>query len=211
MPFVPTLIGVLGLACGVLFFVRRCRISARSPITWQRRSCSRVPPRLRLLFHDIQLRARRSNRRSRRRSLCADALAMELRRVASGCLRLAIGIYQATLLLTPVLFGFYLVAQIISVPQLMAGCCSAVLRLLRRHARCLRPLRVDEAGYAARVRRPVCAANTGGYVGWRPTLRIGSATLRRTSKPQGPTTPAARDYYLYELRIVAVLFWMCWS
>ena len=123
MPFVPMLTGLLGLACGVLFFfLSLVRANARSPIIL-RRQLAIGCPLLAFGFYfttlsyglGVALAATGAGHYAVTRWRWSSAA------WAIACFAIAIGIYQSTVLLMPVLFGFYLVVQIIAVPHLRVG------------------------------------------------------------------------------------------
>jgi len=210
MPFVPTLIGVLGLACGVLFFLLSLS-EQRTVADYLAAPIVLACPLLAFSFYfttlsyglGVALAAVGAGHYALTRWRWSYAA------WASACFAIAIGIYQSTLLLTPVLFGFYLVAQIVSVPKLSGG-----LLLRRLGAFCavtLAACGLYELINVATLHAydaPYAHAYLQSYLGWTGEPSYWEATIRRTFKAAKAYYTGSSDYYLYELRIVAVLFWM---
>ena len=127
---------------------------------------------------------------------------------AVACFAIAMGIYQSTLLLLPVLFGFYLVVQVIAVPRLRVGL------LLRRSgvflAVVLAPWGLYELITTATLRVyhvPHSMEYLQGYVRWPTDSFQWWRTIGKTLALGKAYYTGNESYYLYELWIVAVLFW----
>ena len=209
MPFMPTLIGILGLACGVLFFVRS--LSDQSTVAdYLAAPLVIACPILAFGFYfttlnyglGVAIAAIGAGHYALTRWRWSGAA------LASGLFAFAIGIYQAALLLIPVLFGFYLVAQAISVPHLdgkllfrrfCVFCAVALAACGIYESMKLVTLHAYDVPYAQEY--------MGGYVNWRADPAYWSATLRKTLDAARAYYTGSEDYYLYKLRIVAVLFW----
>src|SRR5678815_1648825 len=122
MPFVPMLMGLIGLVTGVLFFL----LSLSSQRTLSDYLAAPVAigcPMLAFGFYFTTLSyglgvafaaAGAGHYALTRWRWGAAAWAIP-------CFAVAIGIYQSTLLLMPVLFGFHVIAGIIATPRLTAG------------------------------------------------------------------------------------------
>jgi hypothetical protein len=210
MPFMPTLIGILGLVCGVLFFIRslseQCTVAdyLAAPLVI---GC----PLLAFGFYfttlnyglGVAIAAVGAGHYAMTRWRASGAA------LAVGLFAIAIGIYQATLLLIPVLFGFYLVAQAIAVPHLEGKL------LFRRFcvfcAVTLAACGIYESMKVATLHAytvPYAQEYLGGYINWRADPSYWSTTIRKTLDAAKAYYTGSEDYYLHKLRIVAALFWI---
>ena len=209
MPFVPMLVGLLGLACGVLFFF----LSLSQERTLSDYLAAPVVigcPLLAFGFYfttlsyglGVALAATGAGQYAVTRWRWSSAA------WAIACFAIAIGIYQSTVLLMPVLFGFYVVVQIIAVPHLRVGLllrrCGVFLAVML--AACgLYQLITTATLLAYHV--PHSMEYVQGYVHWPTDSFQWWMTIDKTLAMGKAYYTGNESFYLYELRIVAVLFW----
>jgi len=210
MPFVPTLTGLVGVTCGALFFFLSLS-GERTLSDYLAAPLAIACPLLAFGFYFTTL--------SYGLGVAVAATGAGLYAVtrwrwgsaawAVACFAIAIGIYQSTLLLMPVLFGFYLVVQIISVPRL------SVDLLLRRVGAFLAVVLAACALYELiRIATlhayhvPRAMEYLQGYLNWPTDRSSWGTTIRKTLATGKAYYTGGEAYYLDELRIVAVLFWL---
>ena len=122
MPFVPMLMSLLGLACGVLFFL----LSLSRQRTLSDYLAAPMAIGCPLLAFGFYFTTLSYGLGAALAAAGAGQYALTRWRWSSAawavaCFAVAIGTYQSTLFVMPVLFGFYLIAQIIAFPHLSAG------------------------------------------------------------------------------------------
>ena len=210
MPFVPMLTGLLGLAAGVLFLLLSLS-GQRTLSDYLAAPLAIGCPMLAFGFYfttlgyglGVAVAAAGAGQYALTRWRWSAAA------WAIPCFAVAIGIYQSTLLLMPVLFGFYLIAQIIATPHLTAGV------LLRRLGLFCAVLLAACAAYEAMktitlhvYRVPYAKEYLQGYLNWTAQLPYWKATIAKTVSAGKAYYTGDEAYYLYELRVLAVLFWL---
>jgi len=210
MPFIPMLIGLLGLACGVFFFLLSLS-GQRTPSDYLAAPMAIGCPLLAFSFYFTTLNYGLGVALA---VVGAGFFALTRWRWSSAvwaiaCFAFAIGIYQATLLLMPVFFGFYLVVLIITDSRL-----SFRWLLLRIGAFCAVMLlayglyeligAVALRAYNLRYAKEYLE----GYLNWTTDPSYWSTTIGRTVAIGKAYYMGGADYYLYPLRILAALFYI---
>ena len=213
MPLVPVVIGVLGLACGVFFFM--LSLSGQRTLSHYLAAPLAVAcPLLAFGFYfttlnyglGVALGAVGAGHYSLTRWRRSFAT------VAIVCFAFAIGIYQATLLVIPVLFGFYLVARIIAIPHVDA-------RLLLRYIGVFVVVTLAACGLYELMKLATVRAYgvtyadeyLQGYLKWRTDASYWEATIRNTIFTGRAYYTGNADYYVYKLGVLGALFWIALS
>ncbi len=210
MPFLPLLTGLVGLACGVLFFLLSLS-EQRTPSDYLAAPLVIGCPLLAFGFYFTTL-----NYGLGIAIALGGAGLYALTRWrwnsaawAIACFAIAIGIYQSTILLMLVLFGIYLVVQVIAVPHV------TVEWLLRRLGVFCAVMLVAYGLYELIKTATLHAYNVPyakdyleGYLKWTTDPSYWLRTIGRALKSAKSYYTGHENYYLYELRILAVLFWI---
>ena len=210
MPFLPVLTGLIGLTCGVLFFLLSLS-GQRTPSDYLAAPIVIGCPLLAFGFYFTTLNyglgialalsgAGLYALTRWRRSSAAWAIA---------CFAIAIGIYQSTILLMLASFGIYLVVQVIAVPHVRARWLLhrlAVFCAVMLAAYGLYELIRTAALHAYNI--PSAKDYLEGYLNWTSDPSYWWRTIGRALKSAKSYYTGHENFYLYDLRIVAVLFWI---
>jgi hypothetical protein len=210
MPVVPVMVALLGLACGVLFFLLSLS-EQRTSSDYLAAPLVLVCPLLAYSFYfttlnyglGVALALVGAGHYAMTRWRWSSAA------LAASCFAIAIGIYQVTLLLIPAMFGFYIVAQVVSVPRLDTALllrrfcvfCAVTLAACGMYeAMKVAMLHAYDVAYAQEYMQ--------GYLTWTADPTYWSTAIRKTIVAGRAYYTGGDGYYLYKLRIVAVLFWI---